>query len=208
MGAIVYARTGTIMHTLANVYGKALVQRALGRYARRYRFQHPGPRHFLGVMREVLGEDAADNLEEALFHRGWVDYVVRDLQTARVRTPGGVFDRTSGRETIPREQPNPHEWIGRVLVFRHGTLRFPVDVDLVSRDGKRTRRHWDGRGKWTNIEYHGDSPLVAAVVDPDGRIAIDDNLLNNAVSSRPGGAPRSLERGVYAAELLLGALGP
>jgi hypothetical protein len=209
MGAIVYARTGTIMHTVANVYGEDRVQRALGRYARRYRFQHPGPQHFLGVMREVLGEDAADNLEDALFHRGWVDYVVRDLQTARVRPPGGIFDRASGRETVPREATgSASEWVGRVLVFRHGSLRFPVDVELVSRDGRRTRRHWNGRGTWTSIEYRGPSPLVGAVVDPDQRIALDDNLLNNAISSSPGGAPRSLERGLYAAELLLGALGP
>ncbi len=209
MGAIVYARTGAIMDTLANVYGEARVQRALGRYARRYRFAHPGPRNFLGVMREVLGEDAADNLEDALFHRGWVDYLVRDLQSTRVRAPGGVFDRASGRETVQRDRSgNDHQWVGRVLVFRHGTLHFPVDIELIARDGTRSRRHWDGHGNWTSVEYRGPSPLVSAVVDPDARIALDDNLLDNAVSSKPGGAPRSLERGVYAAELLLGTLGP
>lgn len=209
MGAIVYARTGTILRTMANVYGEKRVQRALGRYTRRYRFAHPGPRHFLGVMREVLGEDAADNLEDALFHRGCVDYLVRDLKTARVHAPGGVFDRASGRETVPAHTAGKdNEWVGRVLVFRHGTLRFPVDIELLARDGSRTRRHWNGRGQWTSIEYRGPSPLVGAVVDPDGRVAIDDNLLDNAISSQPGGAPRSLERGIYAAELLLGAFGP
>jgi Peptidase family M1 domain len=209
LGALVYSRTGTIMDTLARVYGEARVQAALGRYARRYRFAHPGPQRFLGVMREALGDQAADNLEKALFHRGWVDYVARGLQSTPVSPPAGVFDSSTGRRTLPRlPAAEPKRWTGRVLVFRHGTLVFPVDVELITQDGGHLIKHWDGQGNSTSIDYEGMSPLVAAVIDPERRVAIDENQLNNAVSMHLQAPRRSLERATYYAELALGALGP
>ncbi len=209
MGALVYARTGVIMNTLAGVYGKQRVLGALGRYARRYRFEHPGPRHFIAVMREVLGDEAAQNLERALFERGWVDYVARDLQSAPAGRPAGVFDRKSGRELVPTPPDlPPAQWVGRVLVFRHGDLAFPVDVDLVTDDGQHVRKHWNGREQWTSIDYKGSRPLVSAVVDPERRVSIDDSLLDNAQRRHRAGPSRTLERAIYAGQLLLGALAP
>ena len=41
--ALVYYRTATVLETLARVYGEDKTMLALGRYARQYRFQHPGP---------------------------------------------------------------------------------------------------------------------------------------------------------------------
>lgn len=209
MGALVYARTGTIMQTLSGVYGKDRVLRALGRYARRYRFEHPGPRHFIGVMREVLGDDAAANLERALFDRGRVDYVARDVESARVEAPAGVFDGKNGRQVVPAApRGSAARWVGRALVFRHGDLAFPVDIDLISDDGERTRRRWDGREQWTSVDYAGSSPLRAAIVDPDRRVLLDQNLFDNARRADRTRPIRLLERLVYAGQLLLGALGP
>jgi hypothetical protein len=92
IGGLVYARTATLLHTLQNVYGHDAVQRALGRYARYYRFGHPGPRHFVAVMREVLGNSAADNLSRALFERGTVDYLVDRVAAVRTEAPEGELN--------------------------------------------------------------------------------------------------------------------
>src|SRR5690606_28833530 len=83
LGALVYARTATILDTLARVYGQANVERALGRYMRYYRFKHPGPRHFVAAIREVLGDEASQNLERALFERGRVDYTIRSVESRK-----------------------------------------------------------------------------------------------------------------------------
>lgn len=209
LGSLVYSRTATILRTLANVYGQERVARALGRYARYYRFKNPTPKHFIAAMREALGEDAASTLETALFDRGTVDYVVGEVVSARVSKPAGVFDRESGRETVARATPDPSEhWAGRVAVHRHGALRFPVDVDLYAEDGTRQRRHWDGRGTWTAFDYRGKSPLVGAIVDPEQRVVLDDNLFNNATSKAGARTPRLLERTSYWTELLLAFFGP
>jgi hypothetical protein len=209
LGSLVYSRTATILRTLANVYGEARVARALGRYTRYYRFKNPTPKHFIAAMRETLGDDAAATLETALFDRGTVDYVAGDVVSVLAGKPAGVFDRKKGRETVERPSADPSEhWAGRVAVHRHGALHFPVDVDLYTEDGKRERRHWDGHGTWTAFDYTGKSRLIGAIVDPDRRIVLDDNLLNNTTIKTSPRTPRLFERATYWTELLLAFLSP
>jgi hypothetical protein len=209
-GTLVYMRTATVLHTLANVYGKDRVRDAIGQYTRRYRFRHPGPEEMLGVMGEALGSEVVETLREALFHRGWVDYAVAEVRSWSDDAPSGIFgDPEKPSEAPAAKVPGGHT--GRVLVRRRGTLRFPVDIDLVRGDGTSERVRWDGQGSTHEIAYAGASPLVAVVVDPEHRVLLDDDLLNNA--SRPAlGRPvlgrRVLERGVFAAQMALHFLAP
>ncbi len=83
-----------------------------------------------------------------------------------------------------------------------------MDVALRFADGSRARRHWDGRGRFQPIDVEGPSQLTAAVIDPDLAILLDDDLTSNSTRRGGGTVSRLVERGVYAAELLLGGLGP
>jgi hypothetical protein len=208
LAALVYSRTGTALETLARVYGRERLERAIGRYAREQRFRHPEPGDFLRAIREELGEQAAAALELALFRRGRVDYVVRELQTAPERTPGGVFDRESGRTTVAAAGAAGNHFRGRVVVFRHGEIELPVDVELVDADGERTRVHWDGRGTHRVVDFRGDAPLAFARVDPEHRVLLDDDLMNNGVAVETEPPLRVFERALYWAELSLAWFGP
>jgi hypothetical protein len=209
LGGLVYARTALMLRTLAGVYGSDAVQRALGRYARAGRFGHPGPEELLGAVRAELGADAAEQFRRALFERGWVDYRVTTLRAARPTAPAGVFDHGGRRESQPRGVPAPGDaWLGRATIVRAGTLELPVDIDLVAEDGTCTRRRWDGHGTGTTIDVSGATRLVRVVIDPDRRIAIDDDFTNNARSAKPEPPRAVLERASYLAELVLGLLGP
>ncbi|MGD0674333.1 MAG: M1 family metallopeptidase [Polyangiaceae bacterium] len=200
-GRLVYARTATVLETLARVYGQDAVDTALGEYARRFRFEHPAPDDLLAAFRVVLGDRVAATLRTALFDRGWVDFTVDDIWTRRAETPAGVFDRAGRRETVTRE--NQGRWVGSVLVRRRGTLSFPVDVDLVLDDGSTRREHWDGVDDSVRFPWEGPTPLRAVVVDPDDRVLLDANPLNNRgmVPGERTHAWRTLERILYWAEL-------
>jgi hypothetical protein len=208
-GALVYDRTSTILETLRRVYGDELVGRALGRYARKYRFGHPVPDDLLAVFGEVMGEKVERTLRAALFDEAWVDYTVSDVWSAPAKEPAGIFDRDGRRETDAGKRGSDYD--GGVLVVRRGTLAFPVDVDLIRRDDSRVRVRWDGDTSSVRIPYHGDQPLKGAVVDPDSRVLLDQQLTNNfALAAREPrqGARRSLERVLYWVELALQALLP
>jgi hypothetical protein len=189
-GALVYQRTATIFTTLASVYGEAPVRRALGRYTRRHRFQHPGPDDLLAAVREVVGEDAATQLRAALFDRATVDYSVDGFESAADEAPGTGFH-------------------GRALVRRRGALRFPVDVDFLGEDGSAQRVRWDAAESARWLPYHGASGLAGVVVDPDHRVLLDDDLGNNAQATSPSRTSLGLvDRLTFAAEALLAGLLP
>jgi hypothetical protein len=156
-----------------------------------------------------MGDDAADFLHSALLEGGTVDFVAKDVKALRVRPEAGVFDRASGRtEKDPPEPARETRWNGRALVFRHGSLRVPVEVALGFEDGTVSLRRWDGRGRRESIAVESTSPLVSVDVDPDHRVLVDDDLTNGSVRRGRPTTARLVERCVYAAELLLGAFGP
>ncbi len=209
LGALVYSRTAIVMATMGRVYGEAHLAHAVGTYTRRFRFRHPSPSDFLGVMQEELGAEAATALSSALFARGTVDYLVREVSNAPEPSAAGVFDGPSGREQKKPEPPHaPGQYASRVVVYRHGSLELPVDIELIFEDGSRERRHWDGHGFTHNVDHAGPSPIVAVNVDPEQRILLDDDLTNNWRSTTGTPAPRAFERALYAAQLLLGEVGP
>ncbi len=208
LGALVYSRSAVILETFARVYGRERLDTALGAYARRFRFGHPTPSDFVGAVGDALGPDAKRALVLALDERGRVDFLVREVVSAPERAPGGVFDRASGRETVPSTSGGLSRFRGRAVILRHGSLELPVEIDLYDSTGKRRRERWDGRGAVHVIDWHGDAPLTHVVVDPEQRILLDDDPLNNAASLAPSSSSRTLERSVYFAELLLALLGP
>jgi hypothetical protein len=208
-GALVYARTATILATMANVYGADKVRRAIGRYTRRYRFQHPVPEDLLGAVREVVGDDAADQMRVALFDRGTVDYVVADIASEPDDPVRGIV----GDPASPTKPEAPADkdagYRGNVLVRRRGALRFPVDVEMIGADGSKERVRWDAAERAARLPWHGKSRLAAAVIDPDHRILLDDDLGNNArrtSSSNVSGA--LLDRLSFYAETILAGVLP
>ena len=205
-GSLVYSRTATTLLTLGNVYGVDRVREAIGVYTRRYRFKHPGPFDLVTVIGQVVGPDAALMFKNAIFDKGWVDYAIGDISSGPDDPATGVF----GDPDKPGEGPATQGLFrARVLVRRRGTLVFPVEVELVGDDGWSERRTWDGDGTSHEFSYVGDHRVVSAVVDPDHRVLLDDDLLDNAGAVRGRAiAPRVLERGTFAAELLLQLLAP
>jgi len=209
LGALVYSRTATVLSTLARVYGRERFNHALGVYARKFRFQHPTQADFLNVMQTELDSRAVTALTRALSERATVDYLVREISNAPVSAPAGVFDGPGGREQKKPEAPHEAtEYTSRVVVYRHGTLELPVDIELRFEDGTLQLRHWDGSGFTFNVDNVGPSKLASVYVDPEQRILLDDDRSNNWLTTRSNSAPRVSERALYAAQVLLGAFGP
>ncbi len=209
-GALVYLRTSAVLETMRRVYGDAPVFRALGRYARKGRFEHPTPDDLFAAFAEAMGPAAAASLRTAYFEKGWVDYVVTDVRSKPVRDAAGVFDKDGRRETVGQGKA-ADAYEGWVLVTRRGTLTFPVEVELTLEDGTRQRVRWSGEGDGARIPFAGASPLRGAVVDPDERVTIDQLRTNNfALASRAsrGATRRTTEKLVYWAELALQAVLP
>lgn len=208
LGGVVYSRTAAVLQTFERVYGEERFARALGNYARDNRFKHPGPEAFLAAMQRELGEPATQTLKTALFDKGWVDYLAETVDCVHAEAPAGVFDKQNGRETVARDLERD-SWTCRALVRRRGTLELPVEVELGFANGHRERRSWDGHGTNVSLTVKSRERMTFAIVDPETRVVIDENLGNNATRSAGSStAYRTLERASYFANLALWALGP
>lgn len=210
-GALVYSRTATVLETLRRVYGDKAMHRAMGTYARRYRFSHPVPQNLIDTIRAEVGDEAGEVLRAALFDKGWVDFKVEAISSHTQRAPAGIFDRDGKRATSKPERGASGKFGGWVLVARHGTLALPVEVELIAEDGTKTRVPFDGGADSIRIPYAGASALRSAIVDPDSRVLLDQNPENDfatASGHAHAGAPRTLERATYWSELVMGAIAP
>lgn len=209
--SLIYSRTATILDTLRRIYGDERMQRAVGTYARRFRFKHPVPGDLIDTFARELDADAAELLRTSLFDKGWVDFKVEAISSRVVHASAGLFDIGGKRERVPTNRETAGSYGGSVLVLRRGTLQVPVEIELVSEDGARTRVAWDGKADSTRIPYSGSSALRAAIVDPDRRVTLDEDPTNNFATTpgqESGGAPRTLERASYWSTLILGAIAP
>ncbi|MGH9798504.1 MAG: M1 family metallopeptidase, partial [Candidatus Polarisedimenticolia bacterium] len=93
---VVYDKTQVVLTTLERLLGRAVIDAALGEYARRFRFAHPTGEDFLGVLRETARRDRPDvDLEPLLgplFHgTGTVDFAVTTLRSREARPPRGLL---------------------------------------------------------------------------------------------------------------------
>jgi hypothetical protein len=184
LGAVVYQRSALLLQTLANVYGEGALSAALSRYALRFRFQHPTPDDLLAVLGETLAPDALENLRAALFKGHTVDYELSSLESARL----GPDPNNPSRELFE----------SRALVSRHGELAFPVQVLLITEAGERITHTWDGRERFRSFTHRGPSRVAHALVDPELRVLIDENLLDNSRALHP-----ALPLGPYATSVQL-----
>jgi hypothetical protein len=208
LGLLVYLRTATLLETLARVFGRTSLDQALGSYARKYRWRHPGPAELIAELREHVGSRAADVFERAVFARGRVNYLVREIRSARSEVAAGVFDRAGGRVMVRQTSSETPRYRSLVTIYREGDLELPVDVLLITSGGSRRLERWDGVGFTHSFVHEGDEPLVQAVVDPQHRLLIEDDLFDNSVAVRSAPVFRVHERLAYFGALALGGLTP
>ena len=75
--------------------------------------------------------------------------------------------------------------------------------------GEKQRVLWDAVEDAKRLPYHGKSALAAAVIDPDHKVLLDDDLSNNAMRKSPSRLSGALvDRLLFGAEIALTRVTP
>lgn len=199
-----YGKPALSLHTLEGLVGEETMTRILRTYAHRFRFRHPQTRDFVSVVNEVTGADWQWYFDEIWNGSGLVDYTV-DVTGGEARRTRGFVDGAAGAEPVMAPSPpaadakGPYE--SEVTVRRLGDARLPVEVLVEFADGSSRRETWDGRDRWTRFRYRAAAKVTRAVVDPDGKIALDVDPANNSWADETGVARRAA--GKWSARFLL-----
>lgn len=164
LAALVYDRTALSLATVGAAFGPDRLAEGLRDYAETFRFAHPTPEDFYSKMAEHIGPPAGRQLEIMLEEK--VDF---DLSVAAVET-----------------QPTKEEYLTRVTVLKHGNLWLPFETAARLEDGTVLRlKRVDDQANY-HFQFSHASPLVSVEVDPEHRLLLDSNLLNNRVALRAG----------------------
>ncbi len=159
-GGQVYRRTAAILRTLERTWGTGPTRRALHAYAVANRFRHPEPDDLLDAVRTHVGTDAADGfLRPALLSDADLDLTVE-------AAPGGSRSGAGGGDE-------------RFALRRVGQLRLPVEIEYRFADGTSQRRRVESSAARVPIDVPTHGSLDSIRIDPDDRIPLDTNTLNN-----------------------------
>jgi hypothetical protein len=177
-----YSKTALALASAERTLGETTWGAVMKTYATRFAFRHPTAADFRAVVREIAGEKA-----DALFREAWdssntFDYAIGSVSTRPVAPLVGWVGEGPERKfhgaAKPPKGAAPYESV--VVVRRMGEAVWPVDVELTFEGGNVFRTIWDGVDRW--IRYRATGPkLVSARVDPDRKLLLDVNVLNNGL---------------------------
>jgi hypothetical protein len=185
-----YAKSELVLRTLEGYLGAETMARVMRTYHERWRFRHPSSEDFFRVASDVSGQDLSWFFDQTVKGSGVLDYAVASVRSNEVQPAVGVLERKGGRTTVKESDARGGgtgntSYESTVLVQRKGDIAFPVVIALHYEGGKVERRNWDGRDRWLKIRTTTRQKLDWADVDPDRRILLDVDWLNNARRVEP-----------------------
>ncbi|HEX6202503.1 MAG TPA: M1 family metallopeptidase, partial [Thermoanaerobaculia bacterium] len=203
-----YSRPALVLRHLEGLLGPETFHRAMRAFFQRHRFTHPTTGDFERTFQEAAGVDLGWFFTQALHSTRALDYAVTMATSRRERRPRGVVWVDGERREPPRrggedadedgteagddeaagdagEDDGDQPYRSRVHVFRKGEFVHPVTVSFRFADGTVHEERWDGRARWARWTLRSPARLVSAEIDPDRRLALEENRLNNGWTVRP-----------------------
>ncbi len=171
-GAISYGKTASMLLTLETVVGEKTLRDALHNYFMKYRFTHPTQEDFLRTVNETAQQDLGWYWQQAVYGTQMLDYEVSRAESTPVNWYDPKLDEKKG-ET---------EYETQVVLHRKGDFVFPVEAEIKFDNGESDRVRWDGRDRWVRYVYTKKAQVVSVQIDPDYRVTMDRDYLNNSNS--------------------------
>ncbi len=184
-GVNVYQKAAITLLTLENYLGEDVMARVMKTYFERWKFKHPKTDDFIAVAEDVSGQDLGWFFDQFLHSPDKLDYAVGSLRSREVREPEGIFEGELRTSSDNAEEGKQKNYKNDIVVVRKGELIFPQEILIVFEDGEEVREKWDGKDRWKRFTYYKPVQLKSAQLDPEGKLLLDVNHLNNSMTRKP-----------------------
>ncbi len=172
--AISYNKGTLMLMTLEGYLGEDLMNKVMSTYFELWKLNHPTTQDFITVTNEVTGQDLSWFFDQVIFGTGVLDYAVHNVKSTPISEADGNFDGL----TLP-EKSMENIYHSEVSIRRIGEVVFPVELLVKFENGEEVREKWDGSSRWKRFTYDKPFPIKFAQIDPDKKIFLDVNFLNN-----------------------------
>jgi len=167
--AAVYSRTATLLWSLRNLVGRDRMLGFFKRYAETFRYKHPESSDFLALFNRHTGEDFTWAFERYVNGYETLDHAVYSIESTRIQDDLGLFQNE--------------------VVFVRNQGYFPVELQITLENGEHIHQSWNTPENRKEIRFTAPSPIAEARIDPDFKVPLDENRLNNLkrrIPSRKG----------------------
>lgn len=161
---IAYAKPTMVLNQLEAMLGRETMQRVMRAYAQEMAFKHPTRHDFKRIAERETGRDLSAFFRDYVEGTEILDYVIDRVQVHEVQQ-GGWMDGPNGPTFAAPQQMAPGR-TGSITLLRKGGLKAPITLWVRLENKEERRLLWDGEDRWTRFEF--ESPVAAAVLDPDG----------------------------------------
>jgi len=158
----IYSKGPLALETFDNIMGDSISDVFWRCYFNMYRFKHPEPDDFIRLAGEIGGEDIRDALLVLLNDADEIDYAVNNLENNKLDS--AAYE------------------VGFILE-KKGNMDLPVEYRVILYNGDTLEGQWHPTYNTMEIILNTIAPAISVTIDPCNVYAIDDDLLNNSISS-------------------------
>ncbi|MCH2021362.1 MAG: M1 family metallopeptidase [Saprospiraceae bacterium] len=190
---IVYGKASLILRTLEGLVGEKCMREIMRIYYQRWQFKHPCRNDFIDIVNETVpkyhdrfGTDMNAFLNQAIFGTDECDYAVASVETKKIEERLGIFNDQE-HAILPNRNINDDffEYETKTIIHRLGEFIVPQEVKITFDNGNIILENWDGKSRSHDFTYRGLGQIISVEIDPNRKIPIDKNLINNSYTVEP-----------------------
>ena len=176
-----YAKPTLVLDQLEAMLGRPVMENVMRAYAEEMAFKHPTRQDFERIAERVSGRDLTAFWHDFVDGTGVLDYAIRSVKTQAVQDGGWLLSGPSPVFAAP--QSTAPGKVGSITLERRGDIKVPITLWVRLENKEERRLTWDGQDRW--VTYSFDSPVAAAVLDPDGNYPLLKDRLHASYTQHP-----------------------
>lgn len=173
-----YHKAAVILHTLEGIIGEKKTDEIFREYYRKWAFRHPSGKDFIAVANEVVAGNSGNMYGPDL--NWFFDQTLYGTEICDYKVGGFSNTKVSGTDSLYK---------ARVDLERIGGLKLPVEVLVHFNDGTERYEKWDGIARTKEIVFNGTGKVDWVKIDPEYKIMMDVNYINNSLADEPDNIP-------------------
>jgi hypothetical protein len=196
-GMMSYMKTATWLYTVMGIIGEDATNEVFREYYREWSFKHPSGKDFIAVFNKVVpkiygdkfGPDMNWYFDQVTYGTGICDYRVARFYNSRNTDFEGVIINGDSIDYRKNLFKNDTIFTSTVELERLGEITLPVEVLVHFDNGVHILENWDGKSRYKDYSYNGKRKIDWVKVDPDYKIKMDVNYINNSMTLEPDRKP-------------------
>ena len=176
-----YAKPTLVLNQLEAMLGRPVMEQVMRAYTQEMAFRHPTRLDFKRIAERISGRDLGNFWRDFVEGTEILDYAIHGVKEREVTQGGWLFSDKAPVFAAP--QPAAPGKVGSISIERKGGLRVPITLWVRLENKEEQRLTWDGQDRW--ITYEFDSPVTAAVLDPDGNYPMLKDRLHASYTPKP-----------------------